>query len=229
MKNTFRQNFTFFLAMLLFILAGAVVLFQINSGDGILFFSERRSPALNAFFSFITKLGEEPMYLLVALVAAFYRLRYTLLIPLTGVVVLLIAYLVKSLFGHPRPSVFFQLQGTFEQIELVDGIQLLTGYLSFPSGHTMSAFALYGLLAMLLPWKRWGGLLLFILAFLVGISRIYLVQHFVKDVYLGAILGIAIALGIYLLQKRKAIDPVAHWYDRPLIGKARMPIAEGSK
>ena len=39
-------------------------------------------------------------------------------------------------------------------------------------------------------------------ALLVGISRIYLVQHFLKDIYLGSILGVLAALLMYFLQYR---------------------------
>jgi membrane-associated phospholipid phosphatase len=70
----------------------------------------------------------------------------------------------------------------------------LSGY-SFPSGHTMAATLLYGLLAVfaVLIWKGWRPRILAILAAvsvvsLVGFSRIALGAHYLSDV-LGAIAG----------------------------------------
>ena len=80
----------------------------------------------------------------------------------------------------------------------------LTGY-SFPSGHTISATLLYGLLAVfavpLFKSKRWrviatiGAL---IMVFLVGLSRIALGAHYLTDV-LGAVVGGTIWLTVCLL------------------------------
>jgi membrane-associated phospholipid phosphatase len=60
---------------------------------------------------------------------------------------------------------------------------------SFPSGHTMTAFALALFLSILIRNKFWGVLLL-ILAILVAYSRVYLFQHFPKDVFAGSIFGV---------------------------------------
>jgi undecaprenyl-diphosphatase len=72
----------------------------------------------------------------------------------------------------------------------------------------MAAFALYSLLAMMLPvrQKHWG-LPMAIIAVLVGISRIFLVQHFLADVLGGALLGLALSLGVWILY---------HQYARPV-------------
>ena len=61
---------------------------------------------------------------------------------------------------------------------------------SFPSGHTCAGFALFSFLACLLPprYSRWG-IALFIVALLIGYSRIYLAAHFFLDVYAGSIVG----------------------------------------
>ncbi|MCL6614729.1 MAG: phosphatase PAP2 family protein [Firmicutes bacterium] len=63
---------------------------------------------------------------------------------------------------------------------------------SFPSGHAASAFAL----ALVLAW-RWPrlGWLFWLLAALVGVSRIVLGHHYPLDVVAGALLGTLTAWG----------------------------------
>jgi undecaprenyl-diphosphatase len=86
---------------------------------------------------------------------------------------------LKLVFYRPRPH--------FD-----DPILSLTGY-SFPSGHTMAATVLYGVLAVLLVTKVKRqrskvliGLAASLLIVLVGFSRMYLGAHYLSDV-LGAI------------------------------------------
>jgi membrane-associated phospholipid phosphatase len=59
---------------------------------------------------------------------------------------------------------------------------------SFPSGHTTAAFSLYTLLALLLGRKQYGWVWV-VLATLVGLSRVYLLQHFWMDILAGAMIG----------------------------------------
>ena len=138
------------------------------------------------------------------------------MVPLLGFSVSVISYLTKTYFGHDRPSLYFRKLGMLDEINLVEGIVLNGGTTSFPSGHTMSAFALYAFLAFCLPKKKWLAALLFLIALLVGISRIYLVQHFLQDVYLGAILGVLIGMGWYWIQSRFLNRP-DHWVNRKVM------------
>ncbi|HRF40255.1 MAG TPA: phosphatase PAP2 family protein, partial [Saprospiraceae bacterium] len=50
--------------------------------------------------------------------------------------------------------------------------------------------------------KRGWPLLLFAVALTVGVSRMYLVQHFWKDVYFGALIGVVLAWGVYVRSGR---------------------------
>jgi undecaprenyl-diphosphatase len=67
--------------------------------------------------------------------------------------------------------------------------------LSFPSGHSILAFALAGLASPYLGW----GVALHAVAALNGIARIYLGAHTPLDVVGGAGLGVAIGGSINLL------------------------------
>ncbi|MFH1609018.1 MAG: phosphatase PAP2 family protein [Candidatus Bipolaricaulota bacterium] len=84
---------------------------------------------------------------------------------------------MKALAGRPRPQ--FQRRGFHHQF-LTDA--------SFPSDHTATAFAVAYLVLRLYPW--WPNVVvLYTMAALIGLSRIYLREHFPLDVVGGAVLG----------------------------------------
>lgn len=203
----------FFSSFTLFLIIGAVLLCSIDQGDAIIFFGDNRTPFGNFFFEYFTKLGEEYIYIILISIFVFIRFRYAILILLNGIITLLIAYGLKVYFSHPRPFVFFTQLDQLAETNPIEGIKLYSGMTSFPSGHTMSAFAVYTLTTLLFHQKKWLGLGLFFMALFVGISRIYLVQHFLKDVYLGAIAGTLIAMIVYSIQKRYSINE-KNWIDR---------------
>lgn len=61
------------------------------------------------------------------------------------------------------------------------------GFISFPSGHSVTAFALAFVLARTYPRYV---VLFYGLAVLVALSRVYLAKHFPSDVVAGAVVGI---------------------------------------
>lgn len=211
MSAIFKENKIFFFCCLLFLLIGAIALFNYPQGSVLLYFSENRQPIIDLFFKYATRIGEEHTYFLLAIISLFIRYRYALLIPFVGVIVTITSFLTKGFFQHPRPSVYYEKLGQLEAITTLEGVYLLGGLTSFPSGHTMSAFALFSFLALLFPKKKFWGLLFFLLALSVGISRIYLVQHFLKDVYLGAIIGVAIGIILYNWQATFPIEEAKWW------------------
>lgn len=175
-----------------------------EKGDALLFLNQNHTPFWNTFFIYATQLGEEGIYILTILGCLFIRFRYSILFLLTGGLVAVLSFLAKQFFKYERPFTFFDKQGLAETIDFIDGVYILKGTTSFPSGHTMSAFAVYSLLVLLLPiaYKKWMALPLLLIAILVGISRIYLVHHFLMDVCLGSILGVLVAVLVYWIQGR---------------------------
>ena len=188
---------------------------QTSKADAIFFFSENRSPFQSEAFKILTLLGEAPIYFLIAIAALAVRVRYSILVATTGLLVMATSFGLKTFFAVDRPMAFFAKQNLMENINLVDGVEMYNGATSFPSGHTMSAFALYSMIIFLLPSKKRYALSLFTIAILVGVSRIYLVQHFPPDVYAGGIIGAALAMVIYSVQSRFEANPEG-WLDKPL-------------
>lgn len=206
-----RENSWYFIGFLVFLVVGAALLFTIDTGDAVIYFSERRSSFGDLFFKYGTKVGEAGIYFVAIFMLLFVRYRYAIVVPFLGLSVTITTFVLKDFFGHKRPSLFFRHLGELDQLTLIEGVRLNGGTNSFPSGHTMSAFAIFTFLAFCWPMvnKKVMGLLVFLIAFMVGISRIYLVQHFLKDVYLGAILGLGLAMLWYYL----ASLPKRPWLD----------------
>lgn len=101
----------------------------------------------------------------------------------------------KLLFADPRPYWVsaqvkaFVAEGTF----------------GIPSGHAQNTIALLGIMAASVR-KRWAWFVAFIIAFLVGFSRLYLGVHFVHDVLAGWLIG-----GLLLWAVMWLWDSVAAW------------------
>ena len=143
-----------------------------------------RSPHLTIAFLIVTAFGSTAVASFIAVVVGLYLLwrRQTYWFAAVWLSVfggLLLNKFLKYVFHRPRPH-------------FNDPILALTSY-SFPSGHTMAATVLYGVLAALLVTKikRRSFRVLIILAAsfliaLVGFSRMYLGVHYLSDV-LGAI------------------------------------------
>ncbi|MBI3595702.1 MAG: phosphatase PAP2 family protein [Nitrospirae bacterium] len=95
-----------------------------------------------------------------------------------------VVQVVKHLTGRPRPK-------------LVDtgimnwGPSFASGHDSFPSGHTISAFAMAAVLSAVYPAGQW---IWYSLAVFVAFTRIYIDAHFASDVFVGAVLGVLIGV-----------------------------------
>lgn len=211
----YRNNRLYFLLFALFLGVGIIMLAFIKKGDIIFFFSDHRSPTGNLFFFYFTKMGEELVFVAALLFFLFYKFRYAVFLFALAFLVTFTSFITKMIFAHDRPFLYFRKVGLFDQINVVDGVILNGGTNSFPSGHTMAAFALYTFLALSLSAKRGLAVLLFFSALLVGISRIYLVQHFLEDVYLGAIFGFLLAVLAFYLQGFLSEKP-DHWGNKSL-------------
>ncbi len=163
----------------------------------ILWFVPHRTFLLNYFFRFATFFGEPAVYFLIIILhLVFKKNKQAIALSILGGGNILLSYGFKTYFQALRPVLFLEYSGARQDLlGHIPGVEFLSGATSFPSGHTISAFALYGLLAYLLS-NKWQIPLLSI-AVLVGISRMYLGQHFLEDVLAGAIIGLFWASLVY--------------------------------
>ncbi len=83
-----------------------------------------------------------------------------------------------------------------------------------PSGHAQTAMSVWGIIASGIK-RKWAWAVAGVLAFLIGLSRIYLGVHFPHDVLLGWLIG-----GLLLWLVLRLWRPVAAWVGkRPLGGQ----------
>jgi membrane-associated phospholipid phosphatase len=132
---------------------------------------------------------------------------------------LLLAWLLGACFswlfklwlmaGAPRPLEYFSKQ-TGNQLNVVEGVTI-HHFNSFPSGHTLTAFSVAILTLFLFPSaKKWVQVLVILMAWCCGLSRIILVQHWPVDVLGGMAFGIFAAL---LGEKLTQSFPPKKWMD----------------
>lgn len=93
-----------------------------------------------------------------------------------------IVFSLKMLLNRERPYKILEHLHTFG-IELRD--------YSFPSGHTSASFSLATTIALNLPRLSF---LVFLLAMVIGLSRVYLGVHYPTDVLAGIMVGLAIPI-----------------------------------
>ncbi len=210
MKAIFKANLSFLFPYLLFIVVGAILIIVNSKADKHLEFNEFHTSFFDTFFYYFTDFGDGTVALLITIIFLAVRFRYALIVGLSNIISAFITQILKhTVFADVvRPKKFFE---GIHDLYLVPGEENHL-YYSFPSGHATCAFALYFSLALIVKSKTCKAAF-FIIASLVGYSRIYLSQHFFEDVYAGSLIGVVITIiTFYFIQKSDK-----KWLDRSLI------------
>ena len=167
---------------------------------------EIRSPALDAVMQLITRLGEETIFMVAAIVVFWCVSKkggyYLLSVGFLGTVV---NQWLKIAFRIPRPWV---LDPNFEIVE--SAREAATGY-SFPSGHTQSAVGTFGGLARMTEkkWLRW---VCIAIALGVSFSRMYLGVHTPLDVGVSLVVAAVMVLVFWpIVEKAEEKPAVLGW------------------
>ena len=162
-----------------------------------------RTPALDAFFSTVTHLGAELVFMILAVVL------YWCISKSLGLYLLAVGCLgttcnqfLKLHFRIPRPWV------KDPGFTIVEAARADAGGYSFPSGHTQSVVGVFGSLARS-SQKRWFQLLCIVLIFLTAFSRMYLGVHTPMDVGVSLILGILLVFALYPIKQKMEQSPSA--------------------
>jgi membrane-associated phospholipid phosphatase len=211
--NIFKNNKAFFICISVYVLVGFFILIFVPKGEIEKAINSYHNIYLDQFFLFITEIGNGAFLMLVVLLLFFKKIYYGLLSGICFITSTIFVQTVKRFAfpDSPRPLRFFEPN---IPLHYVDGLEIHS-YFSFPSGHTSGAFTMFCILAILVKNKYWD-IVFFLLAFVVGFSRMYLLQHFFADTYFGAIFGITATLLVYyILQYRSNLSTNTR-LDRPI-------------
>ncbi len=178
------------------------------------------SDALTWFMLNVTALGYHRVIVLIVIAVLFgISLRKGFLLFQVIFWTAAISQIAKEFFGLPRP--FFadsrvaclepswDTSGAFRAMgggsffslppqPVIDAFRLRDLSFGFPSGHTSSAFAVWGGLAVVFR-KRWLAWLAPFMIALIAFSRLYLGVHFLVDIIGGAVLGALMLFGAWRL------------------------------
>ncbi|MDN4753543.1 phosphatase PAP2 family protein [Porphyromonadaceae bacterium W3.11] len=204
----------FFIPYFIYVTVLLVTILMTDKGMLHLTMNQYHTPFLDSFFRYYTELGASLPFV-IAIGYLFYKVGSSLYILVTLGINALVTNGLKLVFREPRPIVYFQLFYPDHSLPLVEGVKVYS-HNGFPSGHTSAAFAL--MICIVLMSKRKDiALIAFILAALLGFSRVYLSQHFTEDVLFGSAVGISVGLILYTLY---------HRYVEKKQGCLRMPITK---
>ena len=166
------------------------------------FFESIRTPFLDGLMSLLTKLGEETIFIALAIILFWCidkKQGYFLIA--IGFLGTFINQFLKVLFRVPRPWV---KDPDFTIVE--SAREGATGY-SFPSGHTQSAVGSFGGVARYNK-NKWIKIVGISIAVIVPITRMYLGVHTFNDVFVSTIIALLLIFGIYPIINRSSQNPI---------------------
>ena len=200
-----QDKFKVLLPFIILLLATVPFLFY-NKGSIVLNINKEHTPFLDFFFKNMSGVGNA--------LSIFVFLAITLRFKLKYLYFFILAFAIESIFIVLGKKVFFndvfKEQGILDQINFVEGVKVRKHH-SFPSGHTAYSFFVATFFVLKLN-KFSYSILLFLIAALIGVSRMYLVQHFFVDVFTGAIVGTLSTFVAYVL----VFNQNKKWYHRRL-------------
>ncbi len=164
-----------------------LLLFLTNQGDIVLYINSISSPALDYPMKVLDYLGHGVFALIFFSIVLFLRVDYGILCFYSFSFVILLTNLLKRIvfLQHHRP-LWYLFYDDFDRYISIAPINYLR---SFPSGHSMTAFAIATILSY---WFRnkYLQIIFFSMALIVSLARIYLFQHFFVDTLWGALFGV---------------------------------------
>tara|TARA_B100000497_G_scaffold66464_1_gene75106 strand:+ start:456 stop:1076 length:621 start_codon:yes stop_codon:yes gene_type:complete len=149
------------------------------------------SPAGYWWMGVVTSWGEAHLFAIV-IIAVVLQKRYLMAMEFltAGIVSSIVVQSLKRMVFPPSPRPMAVIK--WSETLLPEGLEVPLQF-AFPSGHTTTAFVFFTLLA--LHFKKISVQILAAIAVIgVGLSRVYLMAHWIPDVMAGAVLGMILAL-----------------------------------
>ncbi|KYG73646.1 MULTISPECIES: phosphatase PAP2 family protein [Roseivirga] len=204
MKSDLFGTTIHWLTAIYFVLGGILMVFTAH-GDVVLWLNDNHSVFSDFFFKYWTHVGDGFVLAIVALGYLFlnYHKFLTLLIAIVFQTIFVHIFKQWLYAGEPRPKLYFEDQ--LDTLNFVDGVTVRS-FDAFPSGHTASAFTLAFFLMLVIRSTTWR-VVFFFSAVLVGVSRMYILQHFARDVYFGSLFGILSVVLAYMIMAPKSEYP----------------------
>jgi membrane-associated phospholipid phosphatase len=209
-KSVVKSNRSFILPFFIFLIVGAIVLLITGKTERHVSINQYHNSFFDSFFYYSTYMGDGVMALLAFVLLLAIKYRYAFIVGLSALLSSMVTQVLKRFVFDDfyRPKKFFE---GLHDLYLVPGVDNHL-YYSFPSGHATTAFALYFSMALIIK-NNIIKLLLFIIAFVVSFSRVYLSQHFFEDIYAGAFIGTTVTLIIFLTLKNNNKP----WLDKSVV------------
>ncbi|UCE93817.1 MAG: phosphatase PAP2 family protein [Flavobacteriaceae bacterium] len=209
LKQVIKEKSIWFL-MLPFLIWMLFMIVKYGKSTSHLMVNQWHSEIADQFFKYVTHLGDGVVFALLIVFLAFFRIRWSLYLLFASLFTLLFVFITKQIIfnGMPRPTKYFENE---EVLHLVAGVKMHS-WNTFPSGHTITAFAIFVIL-MLISKKEYLKYIFIITAILAGFSRVYLSQHFLGDVLSGALIGTAIAVLSCTLVDNWSLFKKGNWLD----------------
>ena len=204
--NQAKHIFPFLVPTLVLALILAVVLLIVPKAELHLALCQPHTPFLDTIIPFFTNLVDWLPYLIVVLLL-FYRAGWSTFLASNLLLTTLIVQPIKHIVHAPRPLTWFAEYMPDITLPLVEGVRM-NHWLSFPSGHTATFFALFFCVSIILCAENIKGkyilsFLCFLCASFGAYTRIYLSQHFALDIFAGILIAVCSTLILYFFLVKK--------------------------
>jgi membrane-associated phospholipid phosphatase len=180
-----------FILAIIFAIGSAILIIALGKNGSFQLINSNYNENADQFFKYFTHYGDGVMWAPLGLFCFFFRRKYFIAVVAGAVISTILAQFLKRIVYPEELRPISYLSETFP-VHQVAGVELRKIH-SFPSGHTTTAFTMALLMAHMINKKFWS-VVLPLLAFLAGYSRVYLAQHFPNDVLAGMCIGIVSAI-----------------------------------
>ncbi|HPD33172.1 MAG TPA: phosphatase PAP2 family protein [Candidatus Kapabacteria bacterium] len=212
-KDIYRNNRIFLIPYFLLFLAG-LIFFISNKNDELLFyFNSNRTIFLNYYFIFSTDLLSGIGIIVLLLIALSHKYSTFFKIGVSTLITFLIVELIKGITDLPRPSTFFANNPKLI-LNPIKNISLIPMH-SFPSGHAANAFAIFFGFSIILK-NQFAKVVCLFIACSIAISRVYLLQHFTRDILFGSLFGIIITSIVFFIFDNYIFINKSAWYNKSI-------------